>query len=318
MEYVYSYVPDTYWKAASYSMTTNATFLVIDSVQGIVSGIPDRAGDYAVNITATNSYGSAVQSYVLHVEEAIPVEPVTPDEDDPVIVFSPPSFISVPLRELGAGTDYSYLAFAYGQGLTYSLSSNATFLSIDANSGYISGTADSERASYYLIISASNSSGTAWQNFTLFVNVTIPLIVTMDIPEVLIGDDFSCVLEANCRGLAFSMSTNAPFLTIDTVQGVISGTPEKAGDYIVNVTATNSNGSTMRSFVLKVMDNVMNFTSGTIISTSSIIGPIENGDGVDSVSSTIMHKVLIVSGLGLVLFAMVMAVKRTLKDSRKW
>ncbi len=126
---------------------------------GLING-----GTYYYRISAVNAIGEGPLS-----------------SEVTVTVSALPSFISVPENELTVGSVYSYQALASGQGMTYYLSSNATFLSIDSGSGTISGTADMRHASYYVHITATGSSGAAWQNYTLFVNETMPQILTTDI-----------------------------------------------------------------------------------------------------------------------------------------
>ena len=137
-------------------------------------------------------------------------------------VWPLPAFTTAPIGQVAAHHAYLYLAQTTGRGMTYALLTNASFLSIDPGSGQISG-ATGAHASYYLEITATNSTGEAWQNFTLYVNDTTPTIISTDIPQGMMGSTYSQIISASGTDLMFSMLTNASFLSIDPTTGDIYG-----------------------------------------------------------------------------------------------
>ena len=81
--------------------------------------------------------------------------------------------------------------------------------------------------------------------------LNFPVITSTPVTTCYIGVNYSYQVVAT-GALNYSLSTNATWLSIDTVTGLITGTPNATGWFWVNITVTNSDGATTQSFVLTI------------------------------------------------------------------
>ena len=102
-------------------------------------------------VTVTNSAGSDSRNFTLDVVGGAPI------------------FVTVPIADGTVGSVYAYVAGASGTSVNYTLTTNATFRSIDRVLGTIVGIPD--KVGYYLVcVTATNSYG--WANQTYVIQVT--------------------------------------------------------------------------------------------------------------------------------------------------
>lgn len=226
----YSYDCDTN-ETANFSLSTNAGFLSI-SATGVVSGTANLAGSYWVNITATSVEGgeSSYQNYTL------------------VVVSWNPTFTTTPITYGVYGTAYSYDCDA-NETVTFTMSSDATFLSFDAGTGVVSGTPDFPGSNWVNITARNSVGGMAFQNYTLIINDTWK--PTLNSPEQnlfygLEGQLFYYNLTAN-ETCSWSLDTYPSFLNSThgddwiNVSGIPSSTD--AGEYFVIISAKSVAGT---------------------------------------------------------------------------
>jgi len=218
--------------------------LSFNAATGAISGTPDsEQGTGIYTITAANDYGTTTATISITVNLEAPQAlsyattscvytkdlPITPNI--PVVTGSVASWSVEPALPSG--------------------------LSLDPDTGIISGTPDLEQPADSYVITASNSGGDA----TAMISVT----VNLDTPSALSYETTSCVYtkdqviddnEPTVTGsiTTWSVSPALPAgLTLNTATGVISGTPEfeqTAADY--TITAANSSGETTTTVCITV------------------------------------------------------------------
>jgi hypothetical protein len=125
---------------------------------------------------------------------------------------------------------------------------NASWLSWGSNNQTIYGTPDNGDVGWYNVsISASNGTASDFQNYTLTVYNTDPVINNTSLPNATEGVAYSVDLECDDEGYSNSvwyMDTNATWLNIASNTGVLSGTPQSShvGWAYVNISANDGNG----------------------------------------------------------------------------
>ena len=146
-----------------YFLTQAPGWLTIDS-NGLVSGTAPSVNantDFPIIILVSDGQASATQSYVLTVID------ISAGNNAPIIT-------STPITSVDENAQYSYQVTATdadGDTLTYSFS-GPSWLSINANTGLVSGTAPSvsSDAQFTITITVSDGTDSATQTYTLTVN----------------------------------------------------------------------------------------------------------------------------------------------------
>jgi len=156
-----------------YSLITSPSWLSIDSQTGLVSGTApevdeDTGFDIIVRVSDTEG-AFDTQTYILTVMDIVESENL------------PPVITSVPVTEVDEQEVYTYDVEAYdpdGDILTYSLTQGPSWLSIDSQTGLVSGTAPEvdEDTGFDIIVRVSDTEGAFdTQTFTITVqNVEEP------------------------------------------------------------------------------------------------------------------------------------------------
>jgi hypothetical protein len=244
----------------TWSLTTNATWLNIDSLTGVLSGIPDNndVGNYFVNVSVKDNKGGLdFTNFSLTVINV---------NDAPIIITS---------NLLSAAEDILYYRDYEATDedptmdtLTWTLETNAGWLNLGSNTGNLSGTPSNEDVgSYWVNVIVGDGNGGYYStNFTLTVfNVNDnPIITTTQIPEaanedLLYSVDFDAEdIDPTDDTLTWYLDTNAGWLSIDSTTGIISGTPsnEDVDLYDVNISVDDGNGGVDFIFYILSVVNV--------------------------------------------------------------
>jgi hypothetical protein len=266
----------------TWHLTTDAGWLAIDDVTGNISGTPtnDDVGDSWVNISVDDgNLGSDWQNFTLT---------VTNVNDDPVIT-------TTDVTTATAGELYSvdYEATDIdpaGDTLTWSLVSNASWLSIVSGTGVLSGTPTNDDVGAYNVnVSVNDGNGGSDVNsFTLSVEPGVvvtnlnPNITTADDLTATVDELYSVTYDATDdrtlpADLVWTMTTNASWLSFDSVTRVLSGTPVTAdvGSYWALISVNDGEGgSASTNFTVVVSEAVTpsntdpDLTQGRITPTS--------------------------------------------------
>ncbi|MCB0164434.1 MAG: putative Ig domain-containing protein [Anaerolineae bacterium] len=171
-----------------------------------------------------------------------------------------PVIISTPTTDATVGTPYSYDVNAMGNPTpTYALSAPIpSGMTINATTGVISWTPNAT-GSVNVTVTATNSQGTATQNFVINVaSQTPPVFTSSPITQGFVGQVYGYDVDATgVPQPTYSLAAPIPSgMTINATTGVISWTPNATGSVNVTVTATNSQGSANQSFVITVTASV--------------------------------------------------------------
>jgi hypothetical protein len=233
-----------------YSLLTNASWLSIDPATGVLSGTPDNTnvGSYWVNVTVDDgNLGFDFRNFSLDVINALPTINTTPSAD----AYEDALYI----EDINSIDD--------GQGnVVYSLTTDANWLSINATSGVLQGTPDSDDiGNYWVNVSVDDGAGgLASMNYSLTVHNTndAPEIVTTNVvdaeEDLLYSVDYEFT-DLDLDPVTWTLNSNATWLSINSNTGELSGTPRNidVGWYVVNITASDGNlGFDYTEFIITV------------------------------------------------------------------
>lgn len=221
--------------ALTWSLGTNATFLNLGSSNGTLwGGAPGLPASYWVYINATDGWGgSASDPFILYVTNGAP------------------SITN------GIASDVAYRGMAYsrtftgadpdGDSLTWTMVTNASFLSIGATNGTVWGRAPAALGSSWVRVSvADGHGGTATDNYTLAILNRPPVITnpiaTQAFHPALYSRTFAAT-DPEGDPLMWSMVTSASWLSLGPSNGTLWGKrPLTNATYYVNVTVADPYG----------------------------------------------------------------------------
>lgn len=176
---------------------------------------------------------------------------------------------SSPLPPATAGTAYSQTIAATGGKPPYKWSlvsvspSTPQWLSIDASSGVLAGTATAA-GSFTATVRATDASNPTLQDtrsFAITMNPPDLKITTTSLPAGTAGTAYSATVQAagGTPGYTWSILSVTPatpdWLTVNAAAGTLGGNPPAAGDYTVNLQVTDSSNPAKkdsRSFTIRV------------------------------------------------------------------
>jgi len=266
---------DDYSGTITWSLETNTSWLQINGNTGVLNGTPDNAdvGLSWVNVSVSDGHGGMnFTNFTIDVTnvndppEIIPIEIEDAEED---LSFS----LHFEATDIDPTKDT----------LTWSLLSNAKWLEINSSSGALVGTPNNyDVGDYWVNVSvADGNSGKDWVNFTISViNVNDnPNITTVDdeivrFDELYFTDYEAEDIDPTNDTLIWFLNTNASWLVIDSVTGVLSGTPTRSdeGTYWVNVTVSDGQGGfDWHNFTLSVIPGELEPNANPIITTQNVI-----------------------------------------------
>ena len=259
---------------------TPPTGVNFNSATGVLSGTPaaGTANTYPLVFSATNSAGTATQSFTLTVNAAS--------------TAVSPAITSANHTTFTAGSAGSFTVTATGTP-TPTLSETGTLptgVNFNSATGVMSGTAAAGTAGTYpLTFTAANSAGTTSQTFTLTVGAA-PAITSASSATFTegVGGVFG-VTATGAPPPTLSESGRLPAgVTFTPTTGVLSGTPASgtSATYTLVITATNTVGSATQTFTLTVLSGVPasclpychgTATTGLPATTTTTAGPSGGG-----------------------------------------
>jgi hypothetical protein len=185
----------------------------------------------------------------------------------PLVLNSEPIITTVDVTNVNEDSFYSVLYNCIdsdGEDCTWILETNATWLDLDSNSGYLNGTPDNGDVGWFWVnVSVSdNDGGLDWTYFILIVVNTPPQITTISpLDWAIEGNQYVFDFNAEDEGegnAQWSVDTNGTWLTIDPNTGVLTGTPTTTdvGMYWVNISFDDGNGGfDSLNFTITVTDS---------------------------------------------------------------
>ncbi len=269
------YAKDPENQPLSYSISGHPNFLRLNGSK--ITGTPNTDGSWTIRVTVRDGFNNPVsRSFKFTVVNKAPVASKIPDQAG----FVNQAFSFNVAR---------YFSDPEGQKLTYSLSGNgSSFLSINKNSGLISGTPKSV-GNFNVRVVASDGQKSVGSSFVLKVS-NPPPVVKSPIPDKTyttgqaitfnIAGFFS---DPNGDKLSFTASGLPPSGAVRISNaGVISGSPviSDAGVYNVKVTASDGNGSVSDTFKMTILKE----NSPPKLDKSGNGGTVDKGANVSFVS----------------------------------
>ncbi|UCE36686.1 MAG: putative Ig domain-containing protein [Thermoplasmata archaeon] len=238
----------------TYYLVTNATWLNIDPVEGILSGTPDNShvGWFWINVSVNDGNGGIdYRNYTLNVSDV---------NDPPVITTIDLEFA---LEDSLYYVDYEYIDVD-DTAVSWYRDSNASWLTINSQTGELSGIPENHEVGWcWVNVTVDDGrGGIAFSNFTITVNNTPPAITNT--PIELVDEDLTFLDDFNSNdddqgNIIYSMDTNATWFDIDNISGVLSGLPNNnhVGWYWINVTVSDGNGGIdWRNYTITVNNTV--------------------------------------------------------------
>jgi Putative Ig domain len=223
----------------SFNATGLPAGLSINTTTGVISGTPSAIGTTNVNISATNAGGTDTDVLVITIAAAPVVAPV----------------INSTLSKSGVvGTALSYQITASNAPTSYNATNLPAGLTINTTSGLISGT-PSAAATSNVSISATNSAGTDTKTLVITVSsapTSAPVISSTLTKAGTVGTALSYQITASNTPTSFNATGLPAGLSINTTNGVISGTPTAAATTNVNISATNAGGTDTKVLVITI------------------------------------------------------------------
>ncbi|MCK5561325.1 MAG: putative Ig domain-containing protein, partial [Thermoplasmata archaeon] len=267
----------------TWELNTTAIWLSIDPSTGLLSGTPmnDDVGDWQVNVSVTDGQSYDLTSFILKVEnvndlpEIITEDVTTAYEEELYIVDYNATDLDIPIP---------------GDTLSWSLITNASWLSIDQSTGNLSGVpGNSDVGIWNVNVTVSDSAGIKdFHEFTLTVyNVNNnPFIVDdiEDLPQSTYEDelysyDFDAVdIDPTGDTIIWVLNTDAEWLSIDS-DGNLSGIPtnDHANSmFWVNITAKDDARQIAGIVYINYSLWVINVNDDPIITTEDVEEAVED------------------------------------------
>jgi hypothetical protein len=243
----------------SYNATNLPNGLSVNTSTGVISGTPTATGSSNVTISATNAGGTGSATLALTINPPAPV-------------------ITSALTASGTtGSSFSYQITATNSPTSYGATGLPNGLSIDGNSGVISGTPTATGSSN-VTISATNAGGTGSATLVLTVNPPAPVVNSAPTASAIKGSTFNYQITATNNPTGYDATGLPAGLSVDIGTGIISGTPSAAGTSSVTISASNAGGTGSATLTLTVNEPFVGwqkqwFTDDEIANHPEISGP---------------------------------------------
>jgi len=220
--------PPTRWSVSSGDLPAG---LSIESATGLISGTPNKAGQYQFTLRATdNVQAIATQEFNLRVSPASP-------KAAPL-----PRITTASLPGGAVGKAYSHRLQAWGGSPPYRWSARAETLppglALDSETGTLDGTPQRAGTFRFTAQVTDNEGANATRGFSFTANRTTPppsIQTPRELPAGTVGRAYSHPLSASGGEPPYSWSletgTLPPGLSLDSSRGMILGTPTSEGTF---------------------------------------------------------------------------------------
>ncbi|QYM79663.1 immunoglobulin domain-containing protein [Horticoccus luteus] len=244
-----------------YGATGLPSGVSINAATGIISGTPAAQGSYSGNISLQ-----------------YPTTPVTTDNLAYTLVIAPPSGTPVITSTRTAsgtvGTPLTYTLAANPAPTSYNVGTLPPGLSFD-NVATISGT-PTVWGSYTVAVAANNDLGTGAETtltFSIAPAGPVPVVTGGTLsPDVNAAVNYQ--IQATQTPSSFAADGLPPGLSVDTTTGLITGAPTVGGLYTVNLTATNSYGTSLpATLTLQVGVSAINSAATLALTVNQAMAP---------------------------------------------
>jgi len=244
------------YNTVTWTATTNAHWLTWDDTEKELYGTPlnndvsEEEWEVLISIKDNYDHSSCLQYYLK-------------------VINTPPNIITEPITDWVENKEYrvDFDCDDDIQGtMTWALTTNAPFLTIDVSSGIVHGIPiGGDAGNYSVKIRVDDGHGgfdIVLFNLTVIDENDPPQIITTDIKQVeqdtLFRRDYDVFDPDEGDAHDWKLRSDADWLSLESDTGVLSGSPDgyDVGDWLVNITVTDQGGlSDYREFTLKVLDN---------------------------------------------------------------
>jgi len=245
----------------NYKLIETPSGMTVDKDTGVVKYTPSQNGNYDVTVRVYHEYFEDDSEKITYSDQEFTLNVGGGTENDvPVIT-------STPVTSVNENMVYSYQVNATDDDndtLTYSLTQAPSWLSINSDTGLVSGTAPevSTNADFGITITVSDNTDAVTQIYTLTViNVNKPPTITSTpITSVNEAQTYSYGVEASDADgdtLIYILTTAPNWLSINSETGLISGTAPSVDsntDYDIVVEVSDGKDSTTQNYTLTVID----------------------------------------------------------------
>ena len=249
-----------------YTAVSSTPGIASETVTGsVVSVTPESVGTTTVTVTATNSGGTATQTFDVTVSNPDAPQAVGTLDDLDLVLGEPPHPVQVARAFTG-----QYLEFT-------AVSSNPGIASVTV-SGSVVAVTPAALGMTTVTVTATNSAGQATQTFDVTVrNPGAPRPVgSLDDLDLVLGQPPHLVRVERAfegRFLEFTAASSNPGVAPVTVTGsVVTVTPESLGMTTVTVTAQNDGGQATQTFEVTVRNPNAPRAVGTLDDLELILG----------------------------------------------
>ena len=238
--------PDPSQNPTSYGASPLPPGLVVDTITGVISGIPQVAGSYNLTISATNNVGTGTTPLTIN---------VTPQ---------PPIISSTGTVSGTVNLPFTYTILASSNPTSYAISSGTlpAGLTLDSVKGIISGTPQAVGVSTVQLV-AINGGGTSVPLTLVLTIDSTPIVNSPAAASGTLNQVFGGYTITALNGpTSFGATGLPPGLTVNAGSGAITGTPTLAGQFNVSVTASNLSGTGKFSVTFSINPGPPTVTSG--------------------------------------------------------
>ena len=224
--------------ALVYSVMSSAEETATVALSGaIVTLAALAAGEASVTISATNSEGTAMQTFAVTVEDEHPA---------PIGTLSDATLTVDDVLEVDVAASFS------GSALVYSVMSSGEGLASAALSGTVVTVSALAAGSVTVTVTAENSAGSATQMFLVSVEDQLPTAIgsLSDVRLTAGGESVLVDVSGSFGGtaLVYSVARSGDAVSVSLAGTQLAVAPLIEGEATVTVTATNSAGSATQTF----------------------------------------------------------------------